>query len=66
MFFSHFHFNQIFSADAVIFLKNCKKNAPKMLKTLPSKADQKYFFFTMALSCPNGPNRRIHIPKCGL
>ena len=41
--------------------KSCKKP--------PSKVDQNIsnpLFFPYCLSCPNGPNRRIHVPKCDL
>ena len=58
---------QLFSEDATIFKK--KKNAHKKLKKPPSKVAQKNsnpLFFLTALSCPNGPDRRIHVPKCGL
>ena len=35
--------------------------------TLKSCSEKlKSTFFSAALSCPNGPNRRIHVPNCGL
>ena len=39
------------------------------LKKAPSKVAQNNsnpLFFPYCLSCPNGPNRRILVPKCGL
>ena len=61
---SHFYFHQLFSADNKTFLIF----APKKFKKPPSKVAQKYsfFFFITALRCPNGPNRSIKVPKCGL
>ena len=59
---------QFFSVNATIFKK--KVFFPhKKLKKPPSKVAQKNsnpLFFPYCLSCPNGPNRRIHVPKCGL
>ena len=42
--------------------------ALKKLKKTPSKVAQNNSnpLFPYCLSCPNGPNRRIHAPKCGL
>ena len=56
-----FYFNHFFSADATIFLD--------MLKKKNTNAGEKYsiFFFVVAsLSCQNGPNRNIHVPKYGI
>jgi hypothetical protein len=54
-----------------MFLKNSKNKffALKKLIKPPSKLAQNNsnpLFFPYCLSCPNGPNRRIHAPKCGL
>ena len=38
--------------------------ALKNLKKTPSKVAQKFSFFLPY--CPNGPNKRIDVPKCGL
>ena len=59
---------QLFSVDPTIFKKK-KIFAHKKLKKPASKIALKNSnppFFLTALSCPNGPNRRIHVPKCGL
>ena len=62
---------QHFSVDATIFSNFFKnhflpttswKNHPQKLL----RKTQIHFFFLIALSCPNGPNRRIHVPKYGL
>jgi hypothetical protein len=58
------HFN-------LFYAKEKSKNvfAHKMLKNLPQKLLRKtqlHFFFLTTLSCLNGSNRRIHVPKCGL
>jgi hypothetical protein len=61
---------QLFSADATMFLKKKKKNfCPQKVEktTLKSCSEKlKSTFFPYSLSCPNGPIRRIHDPKCGL
>ena len=54
-------FYNVFKEKFIFFaLKKLKKNT---LKSCPEKL--KSIFFLTALSCPIGPNRRIHIPKCG-
>ena len=55
---------QLFSEDATIFSKK-KKNAHKKLKKPPPKVAQKTSN-PLFLSYPNGPNRKIHDPNCGL
>ena len=61
---------ELFSADATIYKKECKSFfAHKKLKKSPSKVAQKNsnpLFSPYCLSCPNGTNRRIHVPNCGL
>jgi hypothetical protein len=49
--------------------KKKKKKSLKKLKKPPLKVAQNNsnpLFFPYCLSCPNGQNRRIHVPKCGL
>ena len=49
--------------------KPTKFFAHKKLKKPPSKVAQNYsnpLFFPYCPDCPNGPNRRIPVPKCGL
>ena len=61
---------QLISADATIyFLKIQFFFAHKKLKKQPSKVAQKNsdpLFVPYCQLSPNGPNRRIHVPKCGL
>ena len=62
---------QLFSADPTIFSKTFSIFFFKLffLQNHPQKLLRKtqiYFFPLTALSCPNGPNRRIHLSKCGL
>ena len=52
---------QLFSADATISSKKNKKKHPQKLL----RKTQIHLFILTALSCPNGPNRRIHVPKHG-
>ena len=60
---------QLFSADATIFFEKIFSFCPqKIEKKPPSKVAQKNsnpLFFPYCLSCPNGPNRSIYVPKCG-
>ena len=59
--------NFLFSADTTIFKKNLIFFAHKMLKKpLKSKKNKNLFFYLTALSCPDGPNTRIKVPKCSL
>ena len=57
---------QLFSVDATIFVKRFKKKfVHKKLKKMPQKLlrnTQKNFHPEL----PNGPNKRIHFPKCSL
>ena len=59
---------QLFSADTTIlksvFVFNFFDH--KMLNKPPSKVAQKRLKSTYFPYCPNGPNRRIHVPNCGL
>jgi hypothetical protein len=58
---------QFFSADSTQLKQ--KKIAHEKLKKPPSKVAQKnsnLLFFPYCQHSPNGPNRRIHVPKCGL
>ena len=41
-----------------------RKNAFLNGKQKQMKPLTDFFFFITALSCPNGPNRRIHVLKC--
>ena len=60
---------QLFSVDAKMFLKENLSCffAHKKLKKPPSKLAQKNLnpLFSYCPDCPNGPNRKIHVPKCG-
>ena len=61
---------QFFSADATIFSKTfgrffCPRKLEKT--TLKSCSEKlKSTFFPHCQHSPNGPNRKIHVPKCGL
>ena len=60
---------QLLSVDATIFFLKIKFFYPQKVEknTLKSCSEKlKSTFFLTAPSCANGPNRRIHIPKCGL
>ena len=58
------YIKQLFSADATIFFKKWPQKVEK--NTFKSWSEILILFFITALSCPNGPNRRIHVTKCGL
>ena len=60
---------QLFSANATILVFFKYYFCPhKVEKTILKSCSEKFksTFFLTALSCPNGQNRRIHVPKCGL
>ena len=62
---------KLLSADATMFLEIKKKNKncpPKVKKTTFKICSEflKSTFFPYCPDCPNGPNRRIHVPKFGL
>ena len=60
---------QLFSQDTTIFLKKKeKKKCPQKVEKPPSKVAQNSSnpLFFLTVGCPNGPNRRIPVPKCGL
>ena len=61
---------KLFSADATMFLKKIQIFFDhQKLKKPPSKVAQNSsnpLFFPYCPDCLNGPNRRIHVPKCGL
>ena len=64
-FFLLSYFMQLFIADATIFFTNFKFFWPWKHRKMPSKVvyyRPKLFFSVV----PTGPNRRIHVPKCGL
>ena len=56
---------QLFSADATK-IKKLKFFCPQKVENQPSKVAEKNSNPITALSCPKGPIRRIHVPKCGL
>ena len=60
---------QLFSVDAKMFLKENLSCffAHKKLKKPPSKLAQKNLnpLFSYCPDCPNSPNIRIFVPKCG-
>ena len=47
-------------------LKKKKKFALKKLKKPPSEKLKFNFFFPHCQHSPNGQNRGVHVPKCGL
>ena len=54
---------------SIIFFPSKNFFAHKKLKKPPSKVTQKNsnsVFFPYCQHSPKGPNRRIHVPKCGL
>ena len=58
---------QLFSLDLIFFFKLFFSH--KKLKKPPSKVAQKNsnpLFSPSCLRCPNGPNKIIHVPNCGL
>ena len=52
---------QLFSANATMFLKKVGKNTLKSCSEF-----LKSTFFPYCPDCPNNPNRRVPVPKCGL
>ena len=58
---------QLFNANIEMFFFKPIFFAHKNLKKPPSKVAQKNSNpFPYCPDCPNGPNRRIPVPKCGL
>ena len=59
------------SYKSFLYSANFEARKNQIVKKPPSKVAKKYSicFSSLAsavLSCPNGPNRRTHVSKCGL